>query len=201
MTAPMIRVEQLEVHRGDACICGVGALEAQPGERLGIVGPNGCGKSTLLLVLAGLDATARGRCDVAVPVRDRVYVHQQPYLFLGTVLANASWGLRAHGVAAKAAARTAGEWLERLGVAHLAGRASHGLSGGEKRRVALARALALRPRLLLLDEPLAELDERGAELLAAAFAELKQTTILIGAPTELPAGLVSRAHALSSPRR
>jgi len=192
----LIRIRQLEVYRGPTRICFVPELEIKERERVGLVGPNGSGKSTLLKVLAGLDATARGQCEVAVPVRERVYVHQQPYLFKMSVLANASYGLRARGVGAKAAARIAAEWLERLGVAALAARASRELSGGERRRVALARAFALRPRLLLLDEPLAELDPHGAEQVAAALGELAESTVLVSGPSSLPGGLVSRSHAM-----
>lgn len=199
MSRSMIVVEQLEVHRNGALICRVPQLEVRAGERVGLVGPNGSGKSTLLKVLAGLDATARGRCEVEAPVRDRVYVHQQPYLFKGTVLANAAYGLRAHGVAAKAAARAAGHWLERLGVAELAARAADDLSGGERRRVALARALALGPKLLLLDEPLADLDDAGVRLMARALDELEGATLLIAAPTRLDGSLVSRTHAMLGP--
>ena len=193
----MIEIHDLQVRRKETLICRVPHLEARAGERLGIVGPNGSGKSTLLKVLAGLDDTARGHCDVAVPVRDRVYVHQQPFLFMGTVLANAAYGLRARGASALSAAQTAGEWLERLGVGGLARRDGASLSGGEKRRVALARAMALRPRLLLLDEPLAELDAIGAERVAAALAALGETTVVIAAPAELGA-LVSRTVAMSA---
>ncbi len=189
----MIRIDDLEVLRGPKQICHVPHLEVQPGERVGIVGPNGSGKSTLLMVLAGLDKSASGRCEIAAKMRDRVYVHQQPFLFKGTVLANASWGLRAHGASGKAAAHTARAWLERLGVAHLEGRLGESLSGGETRRVALARALALRPRLLLLDEPLADLDEAGAEEVAAALGELQETTVLVAAPTDQVEQLVSRS--------
>ncbi len=194
----MIRVAQLAVHRGATRICSVPELEVGAGERLGIVGANGSGKTTLLMVLAGLDETARGRCEVAVPVRDRVYVHQQPWLFKGTALSNAAWGLRAHGVATAAAAHTASEWLERVGASHLAARPSESLSGGERRRVALARAFALRPKLLLLDEPLAELDDRGADFVARALGELSETTVLIAAPAQLPGPLVTRSHAMVS---
>jgi molybdate transport system permease protein len=193
----MIQLRQLEVRRDRTLICRVPDLDVRAGERLGIVGPNGCGKSTLLMVLAGLDGSARGGCEVAVPARDRVYVHQQPFLFTGTVLANATYGLRAHGVAAQSAARTAGQWLERLGVDGLAHRDGASLSGGEKRRVALARAMALRPRLLLLDEPLAELDASGAERVAAALDALPETTILIAAPAELAGNLVARTYVMT----
>lgn len=196
MTRPVISIERLEVHRNGVRICHVPELEVRAGERVGILGPNGSGKSTLLKVLAGLDDTARGRCEVDLPLRDRVYVHQHPYLFKGSVLANASYGLRAHGVTGAAAARTAGEWLERLGVAQLAHRSPGGLSGGERRRVALARALALAPRLLLLDEPLADLDESGTALVTRALGELGDVTLLIAAPNDLAADLVSRTHAM-----
>jgi len=196
---PVIQIEDLKVARGSSVICQIPKLEVRAGERVGIFGPNGSGKSTLLMLLAGLiDDATRGRCEVAIPLRERVYVHQQPFLFKGSVLSNASYGLRAHGVAAKAAARSAGEWLERLGVAQLSDRGGEGLSGGEKRRVALARALALRPRLLLLDEPLSDLDSEGSDLVAKALLDLEETTVLIAAPTGLAARLVSRTYETTS---
>lgn len=197
MTEPLIRIQGLTVEREGKPICRVPALEVEAGERLGIVGPNGSGKSTLLLVLAGLDVTATGRCEVTVPVRDRVYVHQQPFLFKGDVLSNATYGLRAQGVPAKQAAKAALEWLERLGMASFANRAAHTLSGGERRRVALARAMVVRPRLLLLDEPLADLDESGAELVKRALEDLLESTLLIAGPTELTAALVTRTYSMS----
>jgi len=193
----VIRIEGLEVRRNGTLICGVPQLEVRAGERLGIVGPNGCGKSTLLKVLSGLDDTGCGRCEVAVGPRDRVYVHQQPFLFAATVLANARYGLRAHGVAEPSASRTAAEWLERLGVGGLLHRDGESLSGGEKRRVALARAMALRPRLLLLDEPFAELDPGGAERVAAAIAALPETTVLVASPISIAGSLVSREHVMT----
>ncbi len=142
------------------------ALDAGDGEVVAVVGPNGAGKSTLLRALAGL-APATGRVavdgvDVAAlpPHRRRTgYVPQDGALFPHlSARDNVAFGPRRQGADRAAARRTAQEWLERLGVADLAGRRPAALSGGQAQRVALARALAVRPRVLLLDEPLAALD-------------------------------------------
>jgi len=106
------------------------------------------------------------------------------------------YGLRAHGVGRESAETTAREWLDRLGIAHFAARRVDTLSGGERRRIALARALALEPELLLLDEPLAELDELGITRVTACMRDLEATTLIIASPTELPDGLTDRTHRL-----
>ncbi|HET6859605.1 MAG TPA: ABC transporter permease, partial [Streptomyces sp.] len=143
-------------------------LDAGPGTTIAVVGPNGAGKTTLLRALLGLTprahATLRlGDLDVsALPPHRRgvAWVPQDGALFPHlTALANTAYGLRAHGVPRAEARRNAQEWLDRLGVGHLAARRPSQLSGGQAQRVALARALAARPRLLLLDEPLAALDQ------------------------------------------
>ncbi|HID77063.1 MAG TPA: ATP-binding cassette domain-containing protein, partial [Planctomycetaceae bacterium] len=94
--------------------------------------------------------------------------------------------------------RAARRWLDRLGVAHLAGRHVAQLSGGELRRVALARALAIQPQLLLLDEPLADLDGDGVEAVCRVLAELPDVTMLIASPTPLPDNLCT-AHCQLAP--
>ncbi|MFG3116137.1 ABC transporter permease [Streptomyces sp. NPDC048197] len=143
-------------------------LDAGPGTTIAVVGPNGAGKTTLLRALLGLTprahATLRlGDTDVtALPPHRRgvAWVPQDGALFPHlNALSNTAYGLRAHGVPRAGARRTAQEWLDRLGVGHLAHRRPAQLSGGQAQRVALARALAARPRLLLLDEPLAALDQ------------------------------------------
>ncbi|NEC64811.1 ABC transporter permease [Streptomyces sp. SID9727] len=143
-------------------------LDAEAGTTIAVVGPNGAGKTTLLRALLGLTprASARlllGGADVsALPAHRRgvAWVPQDGALFphLST-LANTAYGLRAKGVPRAEARRSAREWLDRLGVGHLASRKPAQVSGGQAQRVALARALAARPRLLLLDEPLAALDQ------------------------------------------
>ncbi|WP_019884122.1 ABC transporter permease [Streptomyces purpureus] len=143
-------------------------LDAEPGTTIAVVGPNGAGKTTLLRALLGLTPRAHaalrlGGTDVTdlPPHRRQVaWVPQDGALFPHmSALANTAYGLRAHGVSRAEARRTARQWLERLGVGHLADRRPGQLSGGQAQRVALARALAARPRLLLLDEPLAALDQ------------------------------------------
>jgi len=192
----MIAINDLCVIKNGRTICSVPELAIAPGERVAIRGPNGSGKSTLLRVLCGLEADYQGSYAVNASLRDRVYVHQSPYLFRGTVLFNASYGLRARGVNRTECERLTRHWLERLGLYSLAGSRVTHLSGGERRRVALARAMILQPRLLLLDEPLAELDEEGAAAASAAIDELHGSTILISSPTILPPGLNSREYQL-----
>ncbi|MGI5400415.1 ABC transporter permease [Streptomyces sp. CA-135486] len=143
-------------------------LDAEPGTTIAVVGPNGAGKTTLLRALLGLTPRAHaelrlGGHDVSpLPPHRRgvAWVPQDGALFPHmSALANTAYGLRARGVPRAEARRSAREWLDRLGVGHLAHRKPAQVSGGQAQRVALARALAARPRLLLLDEPLAALDQ------------------------------------------
>ncbi|CAM5370827.1 ABC transporter permease [Streptomyces atroolivaceus] len=143
-------------------------LDAEPGTTIAVVGPNGAGKTTLLRALLGLTPRAHaalrlGDTDVSgLPPHRRgvAWVPQDGALFPHlSALANTAYGLRAHGVPHAESRRSALRWLGRLGVGHLAGRKPAQLSGGQAQRVALARALAACPRLLLLDEPLAALDQ------------------------------------------
>ncbi|NEB81933.1 molybdate ABC transporter permease subunit [Streptomyces sp. SID14478] len=143
-------------------------LTAESGTTIAVVGENGAGKTTLLRALLGL--TPRAHADLrladadvtALPPHKRgvAWVPQAGALFPHlTALTNTAYGLRAQGVRRGEARREAQQWLDRLGVGHLAQRKPAQLSGGQAQRVALARALAARPRLLLLDEPLAALDQ------------------------------------------
>ncbi|MGW4504032.1 ABC transporter permease [Streptomyces sp. NPDC004436] len=143
-------------------------LDAEPGTTIAVVGENGAGKTTLLRALLGLTPRAHaalrlGDTDVtALPPHKRqvAWVPQDGALFPHlSALANTAYGLRARRVPRAEARREAQDWLDRLGVGHLAHRRPAQLSGGQAQRVALARALAARPRLLLLDEPLAALDQ------------------------------------------
>jgi molybdate transport system ATP-binding protein len=148
-------------------------LQAQPGEVIALLGPNGAGKSTVLRCLAGLEPIASGRVSIDEVVVDDpaagIFVEPedrpiglvfQDYVLFEhmTVLENVAYGLRARGSAKRAARARAHEWLERLDLAEYARERPNALSGGQAQRVALGRALASDPQLLLLDEPLAALD-------------------------------------------
>lgn len=178
----MIEIQGLCVEKQDSAICVVRELRCQPGDRTLIHGANGSGKSTLLRVLAGLERGFSGQCKIAAPVRDRVFLHQSPWLFRGTVLSNAMYGLVARGERVRPAKQAAMRWLELFNVAHLATANGKELSGGERRRVALARAFVLEPRLLLLDEPMSDLDDQGEKELRRAIETATRSTIVITSP-------------------
>ncbi len=181
----MIQICDLIVEKGGRTICHVEQFAAARGEQVAVLGSNGSGKTTLLRVLAGLEHDFTGRCEVDVPVGSRVYVHQAPYLFRGSALFNAAYGLAAQGVAKRERQVVAKKWLDDLGVGSLANRQCSSLSGGEQRRVALARAFATKADLLLLDEPLADLDPKGIEFVNRALAAVEDSTVLISSPVPL----------------
>jgi molybdate transport system permease protein len=156
-------------------------LDAEPGSTVAVVGPNGAGKTTLLRALLGLTPRARatrlglGEREVAEHATHRrgiAWVPQDgallPHL---SALDNTAYGPRAQGVPRAEARAEARAWLDRLGVGQLTARRPGGLSGGQAGRVALARALAARPRLLLLDEPLAALDQGSRVRVRQALRE------------------------------
>jgi len=194
----MIDIDQLKVRRHGRIICSVPSFNIQRGERVGVVGKNGSGKTTLLRVVAGLETDIQGAYRTAVPRRRCVLVHQDPFLFRGSVLTNVMYALRAHRVARAVRSRTAFGWLDRLGIADLAARPAGHLSGGERHRVALARALAVEPALLLVDEPFSDLDAIGVETVRTILRDLGDTTVLLASPVELPDDLVTRTVRLTS---
>jgi NitT/TauT family transport system ATP-binding protein len=139
-------------------------LDVAPGEFFIIVGPSGCGKTTLLRVLQGLAKATRGRVLVSgnvvtAPGTDRGFVFQQDALYpWRNVLRNVGFGLELQGVSKAQARARAQAMIELVGLAGFESHYPHELSGGMRQRVNLARALAITPAILLMDEPFAALD-------------------------------------------
>ena len=134
-------------------------LEVGEGEFVSLVGPSGSGKSSLLRAVIGLQAPLAGTVDTEVAPSELGILFQDDALLpWRTARDNVALGLRFHGMEPKAALTEADAWLARLGLAGLEHRFPRHLSGGQRKRVALAQVLALKPRLLLMDEPFASLD-------------------------------------------
>ena len=178
----LIDIHNLGVQKSGREICRVGSLSVSRGGRVAIHGANGSGKTTLLRVVARLESDFSGRCEIRSHVRDRVFVHQSPYMFRGTVVANVTYGIRARGL--HRTTSQVDEWLTLFGLDELRERRARDLSGGEQRRVALARAMVLEPELLLLDEPLSDLDKPGEDALRVAIERLPNSTVLVASPLE-----------------
>ena len=181
----MLHITDLVVVRGAARVLDGVSLTVEKGERVSLHGPSGCGKSTLLHAVAGLIDVERGTIVMADRDITRVPAHlrgvglvfQDDRLFPHfTVGDNVSYSLRVRGIDKKQRKSAADAWLERVGLAGFAGRQVDSLSGGESKRVALARALAAEPSVVLLDEPLTGLDDALHDTLLADLRELFVST-------------------------
>ena len=170
---------------GDDFALRVPALEVVRGETLCLVGPTGSGKSTLLRLLCGLEAGSAGDIfldgqrlgpgDTPIELQRRVtLVFQDPQLLSGSVRRNIAAGLRFRGATATSTARVS-QWMEQFGLESIACQSAATLSGGQRQLVAIARALAVEPSLLLLDEPTTNLDPARVGLVEEAIRGDQQT--------------------------
>ena len=192
MSAPLLAAEGLERRRDGRVVVALDRLELERGQVLALLGPNGAGKSTLLRLLLGLERPDAGELRLngrTVPFADAelrrrsAATLQRPTLFAGSVLANAAYGVRARGAARDSARAQGRRALASMGVAHLADADARRLSGGETQRVAVARALAVQPDILGLDEPTAGLDVNAQrefrERLEATMRAMAGATLLV----------------------
>ena len=172
----VITIDQLNI-QGQACTV--------------ILGDNGAGKTTLLSLLGLVLTPASGSilyCGEQVSKQNNLSLrrriatlHQRPYLFRGSVLDNAALALKLRGAPASIAKDTALQALQQVGLSNLAARPANSLSGGEAQRVALARCLATKPEVLLLDEPFSHLDQLSMKMIKSVinrFIEKHQGTVI-----------------------
>ncbi|MER6315897.1 ABC transporter ATP-binding protein [Streptomyces sp. NPDC001581] len=177
----LLQLEGVSVRFGERAVVDSVDLEVAEHEIVCVLGPSGSGKSTLLRVVAGLQRVSAGRVLLGGDDQSGVPVHRRgvglmfqdhqlfPHRDVG---GNVSFGLRMRGGARASYASRVAELLELVGLPGAEGRAVASLSGGEQQRVALARALAPSPRLLMLDEPLGQLDRGLRERLVVELQEL-----------------------------
>lgn len=188
----LLTVRGLKKRFGERLLFDIDSLTLDAGSAYVLTGVNGAGKSTLLRVLAGLDtAQADSVLFEGEPValhpypqrlrRAIVYVHQHPIMFSTSIAHNIAYGLAARGEAKARIAQLVEEAMAWAGVGYLRDTDPARLSGGEKQRVALARARVLEPRLLLLDEPTANLDGAAREQVIALIPTLMEqgTTVVM----------------------
>jgi len=153
-------------------------LAVAAGEFVAIVGPTGCGKTTLLNIAAGLIAPSEGRVEIlGRPLlgldRNAGYLFQADALFpWKTALENVAVGLEVAGETKEAARERARAWLARVGLVAFGGRYPHMLSGGQKKRVALAQVLIRDPKILLMDEPFGPLDAQTRQIMGNLLLDL-----------------------------
>ena len=189
-----LEATELSAILGGQKVLEIPSLRVNFNEVLMVIGPNGSGKSTLLLCLALLLKPATGTIAYkGVPVlgsnhmlqlhRRLAVVFQEALLLNSTVWDNVTLGLRLRGVRGDEAIARAKKWLERFGIAALAGRRAKTLSGGEAKRVSLARAFVLQPEVLFLDEPFNALDSPTRQALLEDFEsvlrETRVTTVMV----------------------
>lgn len=189
----LYRLSNIRKSYGQRTVLAIDELVLRRGTLYTLTGANGSGKSTLLSILAFLapptsgelfyeETPVRWNNAALLPLRREVtLLHQSPYLFNGTVSSNVAYGLKLRGARGEGQHRRVEEALELVGLSGFEHRRARELSGGEAQRVAMARALALRPRVLLLDEPFANVDRDTSALLEELVVSLpgRGTTVIM----------------------
>lgn len=185
------------------------SLEVWPGERVGMIGPNGAGKTTLFLTVAGVRGPDAGTVKLfgrATDAPDRrgevgmVFQNPSDQLFCPTVREDVAFGPRNQGLPAREVDQRVAHALWLTGTAPLADRAPHRLSGGEKRMVSIAGVVAMEPRLILYDEPNANLDIRSRRRLIDFLGQAEDTTLIASHDLELILEVCSRVLVLDAGR-
>jgi tungstate transport system ATP-binding protein len=183
----IIYVKDLIVRRGKVTVLDIENFAVRQGRIVALIGPNGAGKSTLLLALAGLLYPTRGqiyfqdtpvdnRASLNMLRRNASVVFQEPLLINDTVYKNVALGLKFRRLRGNETKKSVDEALNYFGISHLAKRSAKTLSGGEAKRVSLARAFAIKPQLILLDETFNSLDPPSREVIISDLHNILEET-------------------------
>ena len=182
----LYKLENMQRTHGSRTVLNIDFLEIRPNAIYTLIGPNGAGKTTLLKILAFLDRPSSGRLHFdgqlirfnekhLHSLRRRVVLFDQnPILFTGTVRKNVEFGLKVRKISKEVRKQRTEEMLALVGMENFADSETRGLSGGEVKRVALARALALRPDVLLCDEPTANVDGENQEIILSTLKQINK---------------------------
>jgi tungstate transport system ATP-binding protein len=181
---PIFSLQNLRKSHGERLLLNVETLEMLRGSTYLLLGENGVGKTTLLRIMAGLEAADNGNfqfdgqsvnnaSELAALAPRLIYVHQHSYLFYTSVAENIGYGLKLRGIAKNERDQLVATEMAWAGISHLRDVPPNQLSGGEKQRVAMARARVLKPELLLLDEPTANLDDAAREQVVDLIAHMR----------------------------
>ena len=185
MSEVLFTLRDVEVRFGHVLALRGATLSIGQGERVALIGANGSGKSTLLRLLHGLVPHASGAMLQRAPRSRQAMLFQRPHMLRASVATNVALALWLRGGGWRASRQAAHEALGRVGMTDLAARNARTLSGGQQQRLALARAWALHPEVLLLDEPTASLDPTAKREVEALIAEAAEGRTLIFASHNL----------------
>lgn len=177
-----VEIENLTKRYGDRTVLNIDNLILEEGKITGITGPNGSGKTTLLNIIGGIDAEYNGNVYYNgksldnETKRNMTYLFQKPYLFRRSVYENIAYPLKLRDYANDKTISLTNAIMENLEIEDLKDLKAHKLSGGESQKVALARALVFKPKLLLLDEPTSNIDPESIKILEREILRFNKET-------------------------
>lgn len=183
-----LQITNLQKYYGERCVLNIENRTIKKGSFLGIIGPNGAGKSTLIKIIAGLTEASNGtvtydgnRLNTRVQ-QNMTLVFQKPYLLRTTVFNNIAYPLVIRGVKKQEISERVNDVMKSLDIEFLRDQKARTLSGGETQKVALARAIVIKPSLLLLDEPTANIDPNSVLVMEEnikKFHEESNSTVIM----------------------
>lgn len=211
MSEPLVVFRGIEKTFAETNILRNVDISLYPGKCILLSGNNGSGKTTLLKIIAGLETPSRAEIEFSGKSqswksairsirREIIYLHQQPYLLSGTVESNVSYGLRFTHLNRKQLRESVKEALEWAGLSDVAKQQAKTLSGGVQQRVAFTRAWILKPKVLLLDEPMANMDIESREQACDLLKRMKSegmSIVITSHDTNIIDGLIDIHFSLS----